>query len=183
MASWNEVIPIPKLVQDGQLDYEGELCFIISKPAKDVPAHKALEYIAGFTVGNDVSTRKWQSDQSLSGPVPQFTFSKGFDKFAPLGPMLVSPKVIGNGQGLRIETRVNGKLRQSSNTSDLIFSPERIIEFMSQGTTLQKGCVIMTGTPAGAGFSLDPPQWLCEGDAVEISIEKLGTLRNKFIYA
>lgn len=169
-------------MQDDQVDYEGELCFVIGKPAKDVLAQQAMKYIAGFLVGNDVSSRKWQSEQALSGPKPQFTFSKGFDKFAPLGPMLVAPSVVGNGQGLRIETRVNGDLRQSSNTSNLIFSPERIIEFMSQGTTLQKGCVIMTGTPPGAGFSYKPPRWLRDGDEVEVMIDKLGVVRNRFVY-
>lgn len=96
--------------------------------------------------------------------------------------MLVSPQVAGNAKNLKIETRVNGELRQSSNTSDLIFTPEKIVEYMSQGTTLQKGTVVMTGTPPGAGFSFIPPKWLKDGDEVAVTIETLGTIRNKIVY-
>lgn len=183
LASWNEDIPLPKLVQDDQADYEGELCFVIGKAAKDVAAEQALDYVAGFMVGNDVSSRKWQSDRTLSGPVPQFNFSKGFDKFAPMGPMLVSTTIVPTGNDLRLQTRVNGELRQDTNTSNLIFDIGAIVAFCSQGTTLQPGCVIMTGTPPGAGFSMSPPRTLQHGDLVEVSIEKLGTTRNRFIFA
>ena len=94
IADWGADIPIPKIVaQDDQLDYEGEMCIVIGKTGKDIPRERALEYVAGFASGNDVSARKWQRDPAFAGGVPQWCFSKGFDQWCPLGPMLVSPKV------------------------------------------------------------------------------------------
>ncbi|KAL2801751.1 hypothetical protein BJX63DRAFT_441921 [Aspergillus granulosus] len=149
VAGFSEDIPIPKLAQNNQLNYEGELSILIGKTGKDTPEHEALTYIAGFVVSNDVSARKWQRDPAYAGGVPQWCFSKGFDKFAPLGPMLVSSKVVGNAGNLHLQTFVNGKIRQESNTSDLLFNTEAIVSFISQGTTLEAGTVVMTGTPAG----------------------------------
>ena len=182
VANWDDDIPIPKIAQDDQADYEGELCFVIGKPAKDVSKDRALEHVAGFLVGNDVSSRKWQSDPKLAGLVPQFNFSKGFDKFAPLGPLLVSTALVGCAEDLRLQTKVNGELRQESKTSNLIFSIADIVAFLSQGTTLQRGCVVMTGTPPGAAFSMKPPQWLKHGDLVEVNIEKLGQTKNRIVF-
>ena len=182
MASYNEDIPIPKLAQDDQLDYEGELCIVIGKEAKDVPQSEALQHIAGFTVANDVSARKWQRDPAYAGGVPQWCFSKGFDKFAPLGPALVSPKVVGNAGHLRLQTIVNGEVRQDTNTSDLLFNTEAIVAFASQGTTLEVGTVIMTGTPAGVAMGMKEPKWLKDGDVVEVKIEELGSVRNKMAF-
>lgn len=179
IADWNESIPIPKLAQDDQCDYEGEMCFVIGKPGKNIPKSQALDYIAAYVNGNDVSARKWQSRQPWAGPMPQFNFSKGFDKYAPLGPMLVSSEMLGTANDLSLETKVNGELRQSSNTSDLLFDVPTLVEFLSQGTTLQKGTVVMTGTPSGVGLGFDPPKWLKDGDVVEITVGQLGTLRNE----
>ena len=181
VAGWNEDIPLPKIAQDDQADYEGELCFVIGKPAKNVSKDQALDYIGGFMVGNDISARKWQSDPKFAGGVPQFNFGKGFDKFAPLGPMLVSTTIIGAGNNLHMQTRVNGQVRQDARTSDMFFDVPAIVQFLSQGTTLQRGCVVMTGTPPGAAFSMKPPQWLKHDDVVEISIDGLGTTRNRIV--
>lgn len=109
----------------------------------------ALSYVAAYTAGNDISSRKLQRDPALAGGVPQWGFSKGFDTFAPLGPVLVSSKLIGNPGELRLQTRVDGELRQDAGTNDLVFDVPYIISYLSSGTTLQKGSVIMTGTPGG----------------------------------
>ncbi|KAK4447158.1 hypothetical protein QBC34DRAFT_467650 [Podospora aff. communis PSN243] len=182
VAGFNEDIPIPKLAQDDQLDYEGELCIVIGKTGKDIPVSSALDHIAGFVVANDVSARKWQRDPAFAGGVPQWCFSKGFDKFAPLGPMLVSPKVVDNAGKLRLQTWVNGELRQDTNTNDLLFGTEAIVAFVSQGTTLEAGTVIMTGTPAGVAMGMKEPKWLKDGDVVEVKIEELGRVRNKMVF-
>lgn len=182
MAAYNEDIPIPKLAQDNQLDYEGELSIVIGKTGKDIPRSQALDYVAGFVASNDISARKWQRDPAFAGGVPQWCFSKGFDKFAPLGPMLVSPQVVGNAGNLRLQTLVNGEVRQDTNTNDLLFKTESLIAFISQGTTLEAGTVIMTGTPAGVAMGMKEPLWLKDGDVVEVRIEKLGSVRNRMVF-
>jgi 2-keto-4-pentenoate hydratase/2-oxohepta-3-ene-1,7-dioic acid hydratase in catechol pathway len=161
---------------------------VIGKTGKDIPKEKALEYIAGYVAGDDVSARKWQRDPAYAGGVPQWCFSKGFDRYAPLGPCIVSQKVIGDAGKLQLQTRVNGDIRQDTNTDDLIFGIPELISFLSQGTTLQKGSLIMTGTPSGIHFvslftigvamGMNPPMWLKDGDTVEVSIEKIGTLKH-----
>ena len=181
VADWNEPIPIPKLAQ-GQCDYEGEMCFVIGKSGKNIPKSQALDYVAAYCSGNDVSERLWQRDPDYAGLTPQFNFSKGFDKYAPLGPMLVSSEVLGTANNLSLETKVNGEVRQDSNTSDLIFDVPTLVEFLSQGTTLQKGTVVMTGTPSGVGLGFKPPKWLKDGDVVEVTIGQLGTLTNKMVF-
>lgn len=182
IASHDEDIPIPKICQNDQLDWEGELSVVIGKSGKNIPKDEALEYVAGYVVSNDVSSRKWQRDPAYAGGVPQFCFSKGFDKFAPLGAVLVSPKVLGKGNNLRLQTKVDGETMQDSNTSDLRFDVEDIIAFLSQGTTLESGTVIMTGTPSGVGLGRNPPVYLKNGQTVEVSIEKLGIVKNKMVF-
>lgn len=108
-----------------------------------------MEYVAGYVAGDDVSARKWQRDPAYSGVVPQWSFSKGFDRYAPLGPCIVSQEVIGDAGKLKLQTRVNSEIRQDTNTDDLIFGIAEMVSFLSQGTTLQKGSLIMTGTPSG----------------------------------
>lgn len=131
---------------------------------------------------NDISARKWQRDPAYAGNVPQWCFSKGFDKWAPLSPVIVSPEVVHNASGLRLQTFVNGEIRQDTRTDDLIFGVEDIVAFVSQGTTLEKGTVIMTGTPSGVALGMSSPKWLKDGDVVEIKIEKVGLLRNKMMF-
>ncbi|KAK5189969.1 hypothetical protein LTR92_010195 [Exophiala xenobiotica] len=174
VAPYNEAVSIPKLAQDDQLDYEGELSIVIGKTGKNIDKKEALDYVAGYVVSNDVSARKWQRDPKFAGAVPQWDFAKGFDSFAPLGPMLVSPKVVGNASNLCLQTWVNDELRQDSNTSDLLFGVEAIVAFISYGTTIQTGTVVMTGTPAGVAMGMKPkPKYLNDGDVVRVRIEHL----------
>ncbi len=178
IAGFDETIPVPKLTEQDQLDYEGELTIVIGKTGKNIPKSEALDYVAGYVAGNDVSARKWQRDPAFAGGVPQWCFAKGFDKYAPLSPVLVSPKIVGNAGQLQLQTIVNGEVRQDTNTNDLLFGVERIIEFISQGTTLEKGTIIMTGTPAGVAMGMAQPKWLKDGDVVEVKIEHLGSAKN-----
>ncbi|KAM0548818.1 hypothetical protein ACHAPJ_009674 [Fusarium lateritium] len=182
ITGWNDDIPIPRIAQEDQLDYEGELAIVIGKEGKDIVAEDALDYVAGYTVANDVSARTWQRDPKFAGEVPQWCFSKGFDSFAPLGPSIVSPSVLGAADDLTLQTKVNGEVRQEASTSDLVFGVKKIIAFVSQGTTLEKGSVILTGTPGGVALGMKPPQWLKDGDIVEVSISGIGTIRNKMVF-
>lgn len=177
VADHNTAIPIPQIAQ-AQCDYEGELVVVIGREGKDIPESEALDYIAGYTVGNDVSSRDWQREPAKAGPVPQWSFSKSFDQYAPLGPCLVSTGVAGEASGLLLETRVNGELRQSGNTDDLWFGVRRLVAFCSQGQTLQRGSLIMTGTPGGVGLFMSPPGFLKDGDEVSVRIGMIGTLVN-----
>lgn len=179
VASFDEAIPIPKIAQDEQCDWEGELSIIIGKTGKNIKRHDALEYVAGYMSSNDVSSRKWQRDPAYAGSVPQFCFSKGFDKWAPLGPMIVSPSVVGSANKLYLQTFVDGVLMQDSNTDDLIFGVEELIEFISQESTLEQGTVIMTGTPDGVALGRTPPPYLKHGQVVEVKIGQLGSVKNK----
>ncbi|KAK6460360.1 hypothetical protein DFJ63DRAFT_290462 [Scheffersomyces coipomensis] len=179
IADFGEPIPIPKIAQENQVDYEGELCVVIGKTGKDIKVEDALSYVAGYVSGNDVSARTWQRDPKYAGSVPQWGFSKSFDKYAPLGPAVVSTAVIPNPGTLQLKTIVNGEVRQDTNTDDLLFNVPKIIAFISQGTTLEKGTVIMTGTPSGVAMGMKSPKYLNHNDVVEVSIEKIGTLHNK----
>ena len=122
---------------------------MIGRDAKDVSEADALSYVAAYTCGNDVSSRKLQRDPTLAGRIPQWGFSKGFDSFAPLGPCLVSAPLIQDPRKLELKTIVDGEVRQKEGVSDLLFDCAYLISYLSQGTTLQKGSVIMTGTPGG----------------------------------
>ncbi|RSL48518.1 hypothetical protein CEP54_012891 [Fusarium duplospermum] len=171
-------VVIPKIAQDEQADYEGELVIVIGKDAKDVKESEALDYVAAYTAGNDISSRKWQRDPNHAGGVPQWGFSKGFDTFAPLGPVLVSSALIPEPKALHLKTIVDGEVRQSAGVDDLVFSIPALIAHLSSGTTLQKGSVIMTGTPGGVGAGQDPPKYLVPGTKMEVKISEIGTLRN-----
>ncbi|XRM46488.1 hypothetical protein ABZX51_009522 [Aspergillus tubingensis] len=171
-------VRIPKIARDNQPDYEGELCLIIGKDAKDIPPETALSYIAAYTAGNDISTRKLQRDPALAGTVPQWGFSKGFDTFAPMGPCLVAASAITDPSTLHLRTTVDGEVRQDETVSDLLFDCAYLVSYLSQGTTLQKGSVIMTGTPGGVGAGLQPPKYLVPGTQMEVQISGIGTLRN-----
>jgi 2-keto-4-pentenoate hydratase/2-oxohepta-3-ene-1,7-dioic acid hydratase in catechol pathway len=181
VANHGEDIPIPKIAQ-AQCDYEGELVVVIGKDAKNVSQADALDYVAGYTVGNDVSARDWQREAGKAGPVPQWTFSKSFDKYAPLGPVLVASHVLGEADGLSLRTVVNGEVRQESNTSDLCFGVRKLVEFCSQGQTLQKGSLIMTGTPGGVALFMKPPAFLQHGDEVTVEIGKIGRFMNRIAF-
>jgi len=166
-------IVVPPVVT--QPDYEGELAVVIGRRVRDVREEDALDAIAGLTIGHDVSGR---DHQYTTG---QWSWSKSFDTFCPLGTELVSLDEVDLARGLAIETRVSGELLQSSSTSQLVFSVPYLIAWISQGCTLEPGDVILTGTPAGVGAARTPPRWLLDGDVVEITVEGIGTLRNPVV--
>jgi 2-keto-4-pentenoate hydratase/2-oxohepta-3-ene-1,7-dioic acid hydratase in catechol pathway len=167
-------IELPSRAQSTEIDYEAELVVIIGKKCKNVTRAQALDYVAGYTCGNDVSSRDWQLKKGGS----QWCRGKSFDTFAPLGPCLVTPDSIGDPGQLRIQTILNGRTMQDANTNDLIRDVPTLIEFLSQSTTLLPGTAIFTGTPSGVGMAQKPPLWLQHGDEVSIVIEKIGTLTN-----
>ncbi|KAK1755071.1 Fumarylacetoacetase C-terminal [Echria macrotheca] len=143
LAGPTDPIPVHPLAQEGTgLDYECELVAVIGKRCSDVPESKALEYVLGYAVGNDVSHRDWQIKRGGG----QWSLGKGFDSWAPFGPGIVSSSLIRDPQTLTIKTRLNGKTVQESSTADMIFSVKKTIAFLSQGTTLLPGDVIFTGT-------------------------------------
>jgi 2-keto-4-pentenoate hydratase/2-oxohepta-3-ene-1,7-dioic acid hydratase in catechol pathway len=167
----DDTIVVPPHVT--QPDYEGELAVVIGRRARDVPAADALAVVAGLTVGHDVSAR---DHQFTTG---QWSWSKSFDTFCPLGPRVVPLADVDLAGGLAIETRVSGEVMQSSNTRELVFDVAQLVAWISRGCTLEPGDVILTGTPAGVGAARTPPRWLEDGDVVEITIEGIGTLRNR----
>lgn len=167
-------IEIPTHLASTQVDWECELAVVIGKRAKNVSKQHALEYVLGYTCGNDVSARDWQRKWGGS----QWSRGKTFDTFCPLGPALITTDDIPNPNALRIQTQRNGQLVQDSSTADMIFDVPTIIEFLSGSTTLLPGTVILTGTPSGVGMGMQPPQYLQPGDTVTITIEKIGELTN-----
>lgn len=174
-------VPIPKVAQQ-QVDYEGELVVLIGREAYDVKAEDALDYVAAYTVGDDVSARDWQREPNKAGVVPQWSFSKSFDKYAPLGPVLVSSKLLGAADQQELRTYVNGEMRQQGSTGDLCHGVRELVAFCSQGQTLQRGSLIMTGTPGGVGLFMKPPSFLKDGDVVEVDISGIGRLRHSIAY-
>ena len=160
----------PGLVE--QLDYEAELAVVIGRTAKDVPANQAGEYIFGYTILNDVSARVLQTAHK------QWYFGKGLDGFTPMGPWITTADEVAFPPALAISSKVNGELRQHSNTSLLMTGIAEIIEELSSGITLLPGTIIATGTPAGVGMGFDHPKFLKSGDVVECTIEGIGTLCN-----
>jgi 2-keto-4-pentenoate hydratase/2-oxohepta-3-ene-1,7-dioic acid hydratase in catechol pathway len=160
-------------------DYECELAVVIGRDCKDVPRSRALDVVAGYTCANDVSARDWQLDKGGG----QWSHGKSFDTFCPLGPVMVTADEIENPNALRIRTLLNGTPVQDWRTDDMIFDVPQLIEFLSAGTTLLAGTVILTGTPHGVGMAADPPRWLRDGDEVVIAIEGIGELRNRVVSA
>ncbi|MFC3880785.1 fumarylacetoacetate hydrolase family protein [Algoriphagus namhaensis] len=161
---------IPK--DSEKTDWEVELAVIIGKRAKYVNTENALDYVAGYCVHNDVSERAFQLEHG-----GQWVKGKSADHFAPLGPLLVTKDEISDPHNLRLWLKLNGKILQDSNTSDLIFDIPTIISHLSQYMTLLPGDVISTGTPSGVGMGLKPPVYLENGDVVELGIEGLGKAR------
>lgn len=166
-----EPISWPSELTD-QVDCEAELAVVIGRPAKHVSAERSLEYVAGYTILNDVSARDLQFGDR------QWTRGKSLDTFCPMGPYLATLDELPDPQRLAIRCRVNGETMQDSSTDRMIFSIPELIAFISQGITLVPGDVIATGTPAGVGVFRAPPRFLQPGDVVEIAIEGLGVLRN-----
>jgi len=172
-------ITIPKVTQpvaEHVPDYEVELTVVIGKPARDVSVKDALDYVFAYTAGNDISFRYYQMATS------QWGFSKSFDNTTPIGPCLVSATSIPNPQQLPLKCTVNGNILQNGTTSDMIFSVAQTISFLSSGTTLLPGSIIMTGTPKGVGFAKKPPLYLKHADEVSVWIGGgIGTIVNPVI--
>jgi len=168
-------IVIPPATQ--KVDYEAELVVVIGSRARDIAPEDAVNFVAGYTIGNDVSARDLQFEEK------QWTRGKSIDTFAPMGPCLVTRSELGSGDGLAIELRLNGQTMQKSNTRNLIFNVPALVSHISQTMTLEPGDVIYTGTPMGVGFTRNPPVFLKQGDTVEIEIEGIGVLRNPVIDA
>ncbi|KAF4335815.1 bifunctional 4-hydroxyphenylacetate degradation enzyme [Fusarium beomiforme] len=176
LANPDEDIPVNDFCAKSLPDYEGELVFVTSKECRDVSPKEAKDFILGYTVGNDLSCRMYQLPKHSAG---QFFFAKAFDKFAPIGPALISPAIFGDGSGFSVVAKVNDEVRQTAEfKSDMVFSPEKILSHMSQGTTIPAGTAIMTGTPAGVGAFHSPKVFLKDGDVLEVTMPKVGTLRN-----
>lgn len=172
-----EAIQLPRCGQSDEVDYEGELVVVIGKRCRNVDRKQALEYVAGYCCGNDVSARDWQ----LKTGGGQWCRGKTFDSFAPMGPCLVTADSIRDPSGLRVQTHINGTQMQDGNTRDMIFDVPFLIEFLSKSTTLLPGTVIFSGTPHGVGMARTPPVWLKEGDIVSITIDQIGTLTNPVV--
>jgi 2-keto-4-pentenoate hydratase/2-oxohepta-3-ene-1,7-dioic acid hydratase in catechol pathway len=167
--------PIEVPAASSVVDYEGELAFVIGRRCRHVPAERAAEVIAGYTICNDVSVRDWQIR------TPTMTMGKSFDTHGPLGPWVVTPDELGDPHRLSLRTWVNDELRQDGKTDDLIYDCFDMVEHLSTAFTLEPGDVISTGTPAGVGIAMDPPQLLRAGDVVRIEIEGIGTLENPVV--
>ncbi|KAI8244332.1 Fumarylacetoacetate hydrolase domain-containing protein 2 [Colletotrichum sp. SAR 10_99] len=159
------------------LDYEGELVFVLSKDAKDVKEHDALDYVLGYTVGNDVSARSLVPVE-ISGN--QMGHSKSFDTFGPIGPCITSTKLIADPQALHLVTTVNGEKRQDTKTRKMIFSVKQLIAYASKNRTLKQGTVVMTGTPNGVGWFSNG--LLGHGDVVDVEISEIGSISNKIVF-
>lgn len=167
-------IPLPLKVDD-RIDYEAEFAFVIGRAATRVKKRTAMNHVAGFTIMNDISARGLQWREK------QWSRAKGFDGAGPCGPYLVTPDEIADPHHLSIRLRLNGETMQSSNTKNLVFGIEHLIQHISEVITLEPGDIVSTGTPGGVGVYRDPELFLKPGDVVEVEIEKLGVLRNRCV--
>ncbi|MFJ8235119.1 fumarylacetoacetate hydrolase family protein [Ureibacillus sp. NPDC094379] len=166
---------IPFYPISDQLDYEAEFTFVIGKQARNVSEEDALDYVAGYTITNDVTYRDIQR-RTL-----QWLQGKTVDGSAPMGPYLVTADEIGDPSGLSMVLKVNGEVRQSTNTDDFVFNVPKLVSFLSGLMTLEPGDVVLTGTPGGVGVAMNPPQFLKDGDVVTIEVDKIGSLENKVV--
>lgn len=154
------------------VDYEGELAVIIGKAGRGIPHKDAMQHVFGYTILNDVTSRRIQRDHQ------QWFLGKSLDGFCPIGPAIVTAAAIPDVKQLRIQTRVNGELRQNDVIANLIFDIPTIIETLSRTMTLQPGDIIATGTPAGVGVGFKPPRYLQKGDVTRIEVDSIGVLEN-----
>ena len=174
MVGHNQAIVRPKA--STQLDYEAELAVIIGKQARHLTADNALDCIAGYSCFNDGSIRNYQRKSS------QWTIGKNFDGTGPFGPCLVTPDELPPGAaGLRIQSRLNGKVMQDANTDVFLWNVVEALRIITECMTLEPGDVIITGTPAGVGYARTPPVWMAPGDICEIEVEGVGILSNPIV--
>jgi len=170
----NQPIVRPKV--SDSLDYEGEVAVVLGKGGRHISKDAALDCVAGYSIFNDGSVREYQFK------APQWTVGKNFDATGGFGPDLVTADELPAGaKGLKIETRLNGNVVQSASTSDMIFDVATLISIISEAITLEAGDVIVSGTPAGIGWARDPKLLMRDGDVCEVTVEKLGTLRNPIV--
>jgi 2-keto-4-pentenoate hydratase/2-oxohepta-3-ene-1,7-dioic acid hydratase in catechol pathway len=162
-----------------QVDYEAELVVVIGRQGRDIPQSQAMDHIAGYACGHDVSARDWQTEK----PAGQWLLGKTFDTFAPFGPDLVTADEVPEPGQLPIRLRLNGRTMQESNTRQLIFSIAHLISYISGVCTLKAGDILFTGTPPGVGVARKPPVFLQPGDTVEVEIETIGLLVNPVVAA
>jgi 2-keto-4-pentenoate hydratase/2-oxohepta-3-ene-1,7-dioic acid hydratase in catechol pathway len=190
------IIYDPQLTR--KLDCETELAVVIGKPGRHIPVERALDHVFGYTIVNDVTARDRQVRKSPEGTVwYDLGLGKSFDSSAPLGPCIVTADEVGDPQRLKLETRINGELRQSSTTAEMIWTCADLVHFFSTSFTLRPGMVIITGTPAGTAWSTDPElggkwqalpglvpatRYCMPGDRIESIVERIGVLRNEIVH-
>ena len=167
--------PVVRPPESKQLDYEGEIAAVIGRAGRRISEAEAMSHVLGFTICNEGSVRDWIRHGKFN-----VTPGKNFERTGALGPWIVTSDELGPGP-LRIQTRVNGELRQDDTTDHMLFSLPYLISYISRFCTLQPGDVIATGTPTGAGARFDPPRYLVPGDLVEIEVPGIGTLRNRVV--
>ncbi|MPZ73743.1 MAG: hypothetical protein GEU74_11015 [Nitriliruptorales bacterium] len=170
---YGDVVLDPALTEQG--DYEAELAVIIGAHTRRVTVSQALASVYGYAVANDVSARDWQTRDM------QLARSKSFDTFCPLGPWITTADEVPDPQELAIRSWVNGEARQDSSTKEMLYGVAELIEFFARGMTLEPGDVILTGTPHGVGFAMDPPRFLAPGDVVRCEVEGLGVIENRMV--
>jgi len=158
-----------------KVDWEAELGVVIGREGRNIPVESAMDHVAGYVVINDVSEREIQSAEG------QWGRAKSFDTFKPMGPWLVTCDEVPEPGNLTIELRVNGTVKQSSSTRELIFGVPELVNRLSAYTTLKPGTVISTGTPPGVGQSRTPPEFLRAGDEVSVTVERVGTIINPVV--
>ena len=172
----DEPIVVDRALTD-RVDWEVELAVVVGLPMRAVPPERALEYVFGYTVGNDVSARDIQFGDG------QWVRGKSIDTFCPLGPVVATADEIRDPQNLALRTRVNGETVQDSSTAEMVFGVVELLAFCSRSFTLDPGDVLLTGTPWGVGEFMDPPRSLHPGDVVEAEVETIGVLRNRVVAA
>ncbi len=167
------------------LDWEGEFSVVIGKPGHRVKASEALDYVAGYTIVNDVSARDWVapifSATGIMGPIHAWEHNilgKLFPTFCPMGPVIATKDEVPDPANVKLQTRLNGKVMQDANTDDLVFSVVQLIEYYSQFYLFQPGDVITTGSPSGVGYGRNPKVFMKAGDVVEVEVQGIGVLRN-----
>ena len=167
--------PIHHPKVSNMLDWEGELCVVIGKKARNIKAENAMDYVAGFMNGGDITVRDWQRH------TPTWMMGKSWDTHGPTGPWILTSDEVPSYKALHLKTYINDVEKQSAPVSDLLFDVETLIEYLSTAFTLEPGDVIFTGTPAGVGQAREPQEWLVPGDTIRIEITGLGSLVNQVI--